>query len=128
VLLSAKGVLVEHLRVGVCDRLLMLEYAVYSVISPEGCASILWNEAAKAPIAAEAMKITSRDQLANGLVDRILAEPLGGAHRNVREMADTIGVAVLDEMQKLQALEIDDLLQRRYQRLLDYGSYEEISA
>ncbi len=116
------------LAIGVCDRLLMLEYAVYSVISPEGCASILWNEAAKAPIAAEAMKITSRDQLANGLVDRILAEPLGGAHRNVREMADTIGVAVLDEMQKLQALEIDDLLQRRYQRLLDYGSYEEISA
>jgi len=116
------------LAIGVCDRLLMLEYAVYSVISPEGCASILWNEAAKAPIAAEAMKITSRDQLENGLVDRILAEPLGGAHRNVREMADTIGVAVLDEMQKLQALEIDDLVQRRYQRLLDYGSYEEISA
>ncbi|HED14012.1 MAG TPA: acetyl-CoA carboxylase carboxyltransferase subunit alpha, partial [Gammaproteobacteria bacterium] len=116
------------LAIGVCDRLLMLEYAVYSVISPEGCASILWKDASKAQTAAEAMKITSHDLLAHGLVDRVLPEPLGGAHRNVREMADTIQVAVLEELQQLQALELDELLDKRYQRLLEYGSFEEIGA
>jgi len=115
------------LAIGVCDRLLMLQYAVYSVISPEGCASILWKDAAKAQTAAEAMKITSHDLLQYGLVDRILTEPLGGAHRNVPVMAATIRTAVLEEVQHLQRLDVDKLLELRYQRLLEYGSFEEIS-
>ncbi len=116
------------LAIGVCDRLLMLEYAVYSVISPEGCASILWKDASKAQVAAEAMKITSKDLLEHHLVDRVLPEPLGGAHRNIQEMANTIKGAVLEELGQLQNLEQDELLENRFQRLLEYGSFQEISA
>ncbi|MCU0971243.1 MAG: acetyl-CoA carboxylase carboxyltransferase subunit alpha [Gammaproteobacteria bacterium] len=111
------------LAIGVADRVLMLQYATYSVISPEGCASILWKSADKAPLAAEAMAITSDRLRELGLVDAVVPEPLGGAHRNVEAMARNLKDALVESLDALGRLTPDKLLDARYQRLMGYGQY-----
>lgn len=111
------------LAIGVPDKLLMLQYSTYSVISPEGCASILWKSSDKADKAAEAMGITSRRLLELKLVDETINEPLGGAHRNYDEMASSLKSKLIDSLAKLQQYNHDDLLANRYQRLVGAGQY-----
>lgn len=113
------------LAIGVGDRLLMLQYAVYSVISPEGCASILWKSADKAEAAAEAMRITAPSLNEFGLVDEVLQEPLGGAHRNPGEMAEVIRNAVLKNLDELGDLSTEQLLEQRQRRLASFGQFKE---
>ena len=113
------------LAVAVCDRLLMLEYSTYSVISPEGCASILWKDADKALSAAEAMKLTSVELKHRQLVDEVVAEPLGGAHRDFDAVAEAIRVAVERHLDELVGIGIDDLLEQRYRRIQSFGRYSE---
>lgn len=113
------------LAIGVCDRLLMLQYSIYSVISPEGCASILWKSADKAEIAAEAMGITA-DRLAKlDLVDEIIGEPLGGAHRDPDAMVEALKNSLLHNLEALSSLNTDELLEQRYRRLMNFGLYKE---
>ena len=109
------------LAIGVGDYVNMLQYSTYSVISPEGCASILWRDANKASVAAEAMGMTAPRLKELSLIDEIITEPLGGAHRNVPQMAESIKQQILAQLDELSLLPIDDLLERRYQRLLSYG-------
>jgi len=109
------------LAIGVCDRLMMLQYSTYSVISPEGCASILWKSAERAPDAAKAMGITSARLHELGLVDKVVQEPLGGAHRNPAQMGAALKLELLTELDKLEALSLEALLERRYRRLMSYG-------
>jgi acetyl-CoA carboxylase carboxyl transferase subunit alpha len=113
------------LAIGVGDATLMLQYSTYSVISPEGCASILWKSADKAPEAAEALGITSARLLELGLVDRVVEEPLGGAHRAPEAMASALKEALLETLQGLDALEAAQRLERRYRRLMDYGAFQD---
>ncbi|MEM7432393.1 MAG: acetyl-CoA carboxylase carboxyltransferase subunit alpha [Pseudomonadota bacterium] len=113
------------LAIGVSDRLLMLQYGIYSVISPEGCASILWKSAEKAQDAAEAMRITANSLSDFGLVDEVLAEPLGGAHRNPQEMAEVIQNAVVKNLDELSRLSTDELLDNRQQRLAGFGQFKQ---
>ena len=112
------------LAIGVGDRTLMLEYSTYSVITPEGCASILWKSTDKAKDAAEALGITAPRLLELGLVDKVVREPIGGAHRNPRSMAVRLKAILLTQLEQLQALSLPDLLERRYQRLRRYGAYK----
>jgi acetyl-CoA carboxylase carboxyl transferase subunit alpha len=114
------------LAIGVCDRLLMLQYSVYSVISPEGCASILWKSADKKEIAAEAMGITADRLDKLGLVDEILREPLGGAHRDPQMMADSLKEALLRHLAGVETLSEDELLAQRYNRLRGQGVYRAV--
>jgi acetyl-CoA carboxylase carboxyl transferase subunit alpha len=111
------------LAIGVGDRTLMLQYGTYSVISPEGCASILWKSAEKAAEAAEALGITSGKLRDLGMVDRIIPEPLGGAHRDVDAVADNVKQALLETLGELQRLPLDELVAARYQRLQGYGQF-----
>ncbi len=113
------------LAIGVGDRVMMLQYATYSVISPEGCASILWKSAEKAADAADAMGITADRLKSLGLIDQIIPEPLGGAHRNMPVAAQAVGEALEANLRELKAMNIDKLLEKRYQRLLSFGQYEE---
>jgi len=113
------------LAIGVGDKLLMLEYSIYSVISPEGCASILWKSADKAEDAAEAMRITAKSLNDFGLVDEVLPEPLGGAHRNPKGMAEVIRNAVLNSLDELTQLSTEQLLEKRQQRLASFGQFKE---
>lgn len=112
------------LAIGVGDRTIMLEYSTYSVISPEGCASILWRDAAKAKDAAEQLGMTAKRLLELKLVDKIVREPTGGAHRNPVQMAKRLKAVLLNELHALQGVPMDELLQRRYQRLRSYGAYD----
>jgi acetyl-CoA carboxylase carboxyl transferase subunit alpha len=109
------------LAIGVGDRLMMLEYSTYSVISPEGCASILWKSADKASDAAEAMGITAAKLKDMGLIDHIIREPLGSAHRDVDETARNIKTALIDSLEKFEKLGLEELLEERYKRLTSYG-------
>ena len=109
------------LAIGVGDKVNMLQYSTYSVISPEGCASILWKSADKAPLAAEAMGITANRLKELKLIDNIIAEPLGGAHRNVAQMASKLKERLLSDLHDLEVLDQQSLLDRRYQRLMSYG-------
>jgi len=113
------------LAIGVGDCTLMLQYSTYSVISPEGCASILWKSAEKASDAAEALGITSGRLLELGLVDRVIEEPLGGAHRDVDTMAVNIRQVLLETLKKLSKQSPDALVESRYKRLMSYGQYNE---
>jgi acetyl-CoA carboxylase carboxyl transferase subunit alpha len=113
------------LAIAVADHLLMLQYATYSVISPEGCASILWKSAEKAPEAAEALGLTAHRLKALGLIDRIVAEPLGGAHRDPKQMAALLKRALADSLRQLQAMKPKELLAARHARLLGYGKFKE---
>jgi acetyl-CoA carboxylase carboxyl transferase subunit alpha len=111
------------LAIGVGDQTLMLQYSTYSVISPEGCASILWKSAEKASEAAEALGITSGRLHELGMVDRIVPEPLGGAHRNVDAVVDNVKQALVETLGELQKKSLDELLEARYQRLQAYGQF-----
>ena len=113
------------LAIGVCDRLVMLEYATYSVISPEGCASILWKSAEKAQVAAEAMKLTSAGLKSNKLVDDIVSEPLGGAHRDPIKTGENLKGSIIGHLAELKQLEIEELLAQRYTRLQEFGQFNE---
>lgn len=113
------------LAIGVGDRVLMLQYSIYSVISPEGCASILWKSAEKASEAAEAMGITAERLKSLGLVDAVLKEPLGGAHRNVDAIAATIKKALADSLSRLEHVSMDELLATRYKRFTSFGRFKE---
>ena len=108
--------------IGVGDHLAMLQYATYFVISPEGCANIIWKTTEKAPEAAEAMGVTSKVLEDLGIVDHTIPEPLGGAHRNIELMAQRIREHLVTELAKLQAVPLPELLERRYQRLMSYGN------
>lgn len=114
------------LAIGLCDRLLMLQYSVYSVISPEGCASILWKSADKAEEAADAMRITAASLDEFGLVDEVLPEPLGAAHRNPAATAEVIRNALLKHLADVDRLDIDQLLEQRQRRLDGFGQYKEV--
>ena len=112
------------LAIGVGDVTLMLEYSTYSVITPEGCASILWKTADRAKEAAEQLGLTAPRLLEHKLIDKIVTEPLGGAHRDPAAMAATIKKTLLDELAMLEKIDVPTLLERRYQRLRAYGAYE----
>jgi acetyl-CoA carboxylase carboxyl transferase subunit alpha len=111
------------LAIGVCDRLIMLQYSVYSVISPEGCASILWKSAEKKELAAEAMGITAERLSKLGLVDEVIREPLGGAHRDPQVMAEGLKDALRRHLDAVTQWSEDELLDRRYRRLRDQGIF-----
>ena len=113
------------LALGVVDQLLMLQYGTYSVISPEGCASILYKSADKASVAAESLAITATRLKALGLVDRIVPEPLGGSHRAPEVVMESLRVALKEELAKLKPKSIKSLLVSRYERLMGYGKYKE---
>ena len=115
------------LAIGVGDRVMMLEYSTYSVISPEGCASILWKSADKAADAAEAMGITAAKLKDAGLIDQVIREPLGSAHRDVDETARNIKQALIDSLQKFETMGMEKLLEERYRRLTSYGEFLEES-
>ncbi|RAH39282.1 MULTISPECIES: acetyl-CoA carboxylase carboxyltransferase subunit alpha [unclassified Halomonas] len=110
------------LAIGVCDELAMLQYSTYSVISPEGCASILWKSAEKASEAAQAMGITAERLKELGFVDTLIPEPLGGAHRKPMDTAERIRTALTESLERLEGMETDELLERRYKRLMSYGA------
>lgn len=112
------------LAIGVGDRVMMLQYAIYSVISPEGCASILWKDPSKASEAAKAMGITADKTLAYGLIDKVIEEPLGGAHRNVSQLMKTVNTVLISELHQLQSMSLDELLLKRYQKFMAMGASE----
>ena len=113
------------LALGVCDRLLMLQYSIYSVISPEGCASILWKDSKKAEVAADILKITSTDLKDQNLTDEVLGEPIGGAHRNIDSMALTISDALKRHLSDLEKINKRDMLINRYDKLRSFGIFSE---
>jgi acetyl-CoA carboxylase carboxyl transferase subunit alpha len=114
------------LGIGVGDRICMLQYSTYSVISPEGCASILWKSADKAPEAAEAMNMTSERLKELGLIDIIIPEPLGGAHRDFKMMGKNLSKVLEQTLVDLEKLSIDELVEQRYQRLMQFGQFETV--
>ena len=113
------------LAICVGDRIDMLQYSTYSVISPEGCASILWKSAEKAPQAAEAMGITAKRLLELNLIDNIIKEPLGGAHRNHDQIASTLKHSLMENLETLESVSLDKLLDQRYQKLMNFGQFKE---
>ncbi len=116
------------LAIAVADTVLMLQFATYSVISPEGCASILWKSATKAPEAAEALGLTAHRLKALGLIDKIVNEPLGGAHRDPKNMAAMLRRALADSIRQFQGMSAKDLRERRLERLMGYGKFKESHA
>ncbi|HHW4680425.1 MAG TPA: acetyl-CoA carboxylase carboxyltransferase subunit alpha, partial [Xylella taiwanensis] len=112
------------LAIGIGDRTLMLEYSTYSVITPEGCASILWKDATKASDAAEQLNLTARRLKEFGLIDKVVREPIGGAHRNPQQMAKRLKAVLLNELEALEKVPLVTLLKQRYKRLRAYGAYE----
>ena len=112
------------LAIGVADHVMMLQYSIYSVISPEGCASILFKKADRASEAAEAMKITSRDLLGLKLIDEIVPEPLGGAHRDAAAVAQNLREKLVANVERLSRMPLTQLLATRHQRLMQYGVYQ----
>jgi len=114
------------LAIGVGNRVLMLEYAIYSVISPEGCAAILWGDAAKAPEAAELMRVTAPDLLKLGVIDAIVPEPIGGAHRNWEATAASLRAALRDQLWQLKSKSEAELLEERHEKFRRIGVFEEI--
>ncbi len=115
------------LAIAVGDVVMMLQYAIYSVISPEGCASILWKSADKAPEAAETLGITASRLKTLGLVDKVIAEPLGGAHRDQSAVMQSVRKAIADALRELRDRPLEDLLEARFERLLGYGKYKEVA-
>ncbi len=116
------------LAIAVADHVLMLQYATYSVISPEGCASILWKSAEKAPDAAEALGLTAHRLKALGVIDKIVSEPLGGAHRDPKQMAALLKRALGDSLRQFLGMKTKDLLAARHTRLMGYGKFKDTAA
>ncbi|MCC7059750.1 MAG: acetyl-CoA carboxylase carboxyl transferase subunit alpha, partial [Burkholderiaceae bacterium] len=114
------------LAIAVGDLTLMLQFGIYSVISPEGCAAILWKSAGKAPEAAETLGITAHRLKALGLIDRIVSEPVGGAHRDPAQMAQLLKRALSDALRQVQGVEIRQLIEQRHERIMHYGKFKEI--
>lgn len=112
------------LAVGVADHLMMLQYSIYSVISPEGCASILWKSPEKAADAAATLGVTSDRLKALKLIDEVIAEPLGGAHRDMELMVGNMKKAISSKIKQLQAMPVEDLVKRRQARIMEYGAFE----
>lgn len=112
------------LAIGVCDKLLMLKYSTYSVISPEGCASILWKSADKAAEAAAAMRVTTQELSQVDLVDEVIAEPLGGAHRDYDETARSVKDKIVDALKEFEGVDTEQLLENRHARLTSFGKFE----
>ena len=125
VVITGEGGSGGALGIGVGDTVLMLEYAIYSVISPEGCASILWRDPAKAPEAAAAMGITAQTLKRLELIDEIVPEPTGGAHRNHQEMANTLKGVLVKSFDRLRQVPLEELLEQRYQKFRRMGVFEE---
>ena len=115
------------IALGVGDRILMLEYAIYAVISPEGCAAILWKDQAKSKDAAEALKLTSKDLLELGVIDRVIAEPDGGAHRDMKMMAAELGRVIYEELDYLQHFDAAKLIEKRRKKYMNMGFFNENS-
>jgi acetyl-CoA carboxylase carboxyl transferase subunit alpha len=113
------------LAIGVCDHLAMLSYSTYSVISPEGCASILWKNAEKAQDAAEALGITSDRLMELGLIDEIIEEPMSGAHRDPGKTCDNMRASLLEAITRLGKLDVTQLLEQRFNRLTTYGVFKD---
>ncbi len=113
------------LAIGVGDRLIMLEYSTYGVISPEGCASILWKSAEKSQLAAEAMGITSDRVREQGLLDEVVREPLGGGHRNVHKIALSLRETLIRHLDEIKQQDMDEVLAQRHQKIMGFGSYTE---
>ncbi len=113
------------LAIAVGDSVLMLQYAIYSVISPEGCAAILWKTAAKAPEAAEALGVSAHRLKALGLIDRIISEPVGGAHRDPVQAGQLVKRALAEALRQVSAMPVDAMLEQRYTRLMNYGKFKE---
>ncbi len=116
------------LAIAVADSVSMLQFSTYSVISPEGCASILWKSAAQAPQAAQALGLTAQRLKTLGLIDKIVQEPVGGAHRAPEEMAALLRRALTETLRFLQNIQISDLLERRLERLMNYGKFKEAAS
>ena len=121
VVVSGEGGSGGALAISVGDHLCMLEYAIYSVASPEACASIIWREAEKAPDAAKAMKVSSKELKKINIVDEIIQEPLGGAHRDYDLIAQNVKSSLIKNLSILNKISIEDLLERRYKRILSVG-------
>ncbi len=115
------------LAIGVANRVLMLEYAIYSVISPEGCAAILWSDATKGPQAAELLRITAPDLQRLGVIDGIVPEPMGGAHRNWEETAAAVRQALRDHLWELRSKSSEELVRDRYEKFRKMGVFEELA-
>jgi acetyl-CoA carboxylase carboxyl transferase subunit alpha len=113
------------LAIGVGDRLIMLEYSTYAVISPEGCASILWKSAEKSQLAAEAMGITSDRVREQGFLDEVVREPVGGGHRDYQKIALSLREALISHLDELKQEDMDEMLEKRYQRIMHFGSFTE---
>ena len=113
------------LAIGVADSVAMLQFSIYSVISPEGCASILWKSADKAEEAAMAMNLTAKRSLKNNLIDAVIKEPSGGAHRNHQVCAEAVGRHIKSALKEFKGMEMDALLERRYARLMAYGDFKD---
>jgi acetyl-CoA carboxylase carboxyl transferase subunit alpha len=113
------------LAIGVADKLAMMRYSVFAVISPEGCSAILWNDPSKVEAATKALKITPDDLLSHGLISDIIDEPMIGAHRDKQTASDVLKAYFLENIKELQALSVDELLEKRYERLTAVGAYSE---
>ena len=111
------------LAIGIGDRVLMLEYSIYSVITPEGCAAILWKDGRKKEVAAESLRLTAKDLYRLGVIDEIVKEPLGGAHRNPKEMADSLREVVERCLKELERTDIEELLKNRYEKFRKIGAF-----
>ena len=111
------------LAIGIGDRVLMLEYSIYSVISPEGCAAILWKDGRKGEVAAESLKLTARDLNQLGVIDEVVAEPLGGAHRDPQQMAGSLKKVIERHLKELENIEMEELLRLRYEKFRRMGSF-----
>ena len=125
VVIIGEGASGGALGIGLGDRLLMLEYAWYSVISPEGCAAILWRDAAKAPDAAEALKVTSQDVLELGIIDQIIPEPSGGAHNDPEKTAESMKIEIMKSFNELEKLNTEQLIEQRIRKYRVMGVYDE---
>ena len=124
VIITGEGGSGGALAIGVGDHISMLQYSIYSVASPEACASIVWRDNSKAQEAAEAMKLDAINLMDFGLIDNIIDEPLGGAHRDAKKASSLIAQEIDDNLKRLKEIEIDELIEKRYQKIMSYGSIQ----
>ena len=124
VIITGEGGSGGALAIGVGDHISMLQYSIYSVASPEACASIVWRDNSKAQEAAEAMKLDAKNLLDFGLIDKIIDEPLGGAHRDAKKASSLISQEIDDNLKRLREIQIDELIEKRYQKIMSYGSIQ----
>ena len=124
VIITGEGGSGGALAIGVGDHISMLQYSIYSVASPEACASIVWRDNSKAQEAAEAMKLDAKNLLDFGLIDNIIHEPLGGAHRDAKKASSLIAQEIDDNLKRLREIEIDELIEKRYRKIMSYGSIQ----